>query len=179
MSYQSPNISKIAKATPLPDSPAEDKSPTEDGNNNNNNNNNNSPKPTLSYPDFDQSNQRVYQMTNLCLRFKTMAETLRESSELNQREAGDHPSQESRESARGLKRHWYQDLLEDEGATACDVVLKPYFFQDAKDERQRLKGFGQTEAIAGLKLAWKNVVELVEQCVAIKADVDRAMGQFK
>jgi len=59
------------------------------------------------------------------------------------------------------------------------VVSKPYFFQDAKDERQRLKGFGQTEAIAGLKLAWKNVVELVEQCVAIKADVDRAMGQFK
>ncbi|KAM0693262.1 hypothetical protein Q7P36_006515 [Cladosporium allicinum] len=179
MSYQSPSIRRTAEATPLPDSPAGDQ--TNDGDNNNSNNNNISHAKTCvsSTPDFIESIKDASARAHLCLRFKNMANTLVESNTLNQRSAGDHPSEESRDSAKGQKRQWFKDILEDEGATGLNQVLKVAFLLEAETELQRLDVLNQAVATAGAREAWQHVVDLVHECRALRQDVDRVMGQFK
>jgi hypothetical protein len=175
MSYQSPNISKIAKATPLPDSPAEDK-PHEEYDNHNS-----SPKATTtttqpsSSADFAQSEKTANIKTHLCLRFKNVANNYLESSTFQQRSEGAHPSEEGRENAQEQKRQWTQDILGDVGETGLNEVVKISFLREAEGELHRLEGFAQAEATKSARVAWERVLDLIAECRAGRTDVDRTM----
>jgi hypothetical protein len=181
MSYQSPSLRRAAEATPLPDSPAGDQPGDDD--NNSNNNNTTTPKAKTSAPsptDFTESLNNANAKANLCLRFKNIANTFLESSNFQQRSLGDdHPSEESRDSTRAQKRQWYKDILQDEGATGLNAVLKVAFLFEAEAELRRLSGLNQAEAAEGARVAWQQVPALVYECRALRQEVDRAMGQFK
>jgi len=178
MSYQSPNISKIAKATPLPDSPAEEKSHGEDGNHNS------SPQapttqpaqPSSSSADFARSEKLANTKMHLCLRFKNVANNYLESSTFQQRSEGAHPSAEGRENAESQKRQWEQDILGDVGETGLNEVVKISFLREAEAELYRLDGFGKAEeATKGARVAWERVLDLIAECRAVRTDVDRTM----
>jgi hypothetical protein len=175
MSYQSPNISKIAKATPLPDSPAGDQ-PSDD-------NNNNSPKATTtqssSSADFAESEMKARAAMVLCLRFKGMANNYRQSSNFQQRSEGDHPSEEARENAREEQRQWRYDILEDKGETGLNEVLKMSFLLEAEAELRRLNGFDQAEATEAARSTWKRVLNYIVEAKELRMNVDRVMSQFK
>ena len=175
MSYQSP-FSR-AKATPLPDSPAGDK-PSDDDDNISNNTP--SAKLTQHSPtDFTETTKDASARAHLCVRFKNVANLYLESATLNQRSAGDHPGEEFRESAKGQKHQWSKDILEDEGATGLNEVVKIAFLREAEAELQRLSGLGEARATIEAREAWEHVVALVYECRALRQQVDLAMGQFK
>jgi hypothetical protein len=174
--FQPPDISKIAKATPLPDSPA--------GDDPNDNSNNNSPSVKITRPslaDFTESKNTANAKIHLCLRFKNVATLHLQSCTFQQRSEGDHPSEESRDGAKGMKRTWYNDILKDEGGTGLSEVLKASFRLEAEAELRRLAGFGHAaiEATDGARAAWKRVLDEVIKCRILTEDVNRAMGQFK
>jgi hypothetical protein len=174
MSYQSPNISKIAKATPLPDSPAEDK-PHNEYDNHNSSPQAPTTQPSSSSADFAQSEKTSNIKTHLCLRFKNVANNYLESSTFQQRSEGAHPSEEGRENAQEQKRQWTQDILGDVGETGLNEVVKISFLREAEAELHRLEGFDQAEATKPARVAWERVLDLIAECRAVRTDVDRTM----
>jgi hypothetical protein len=179
MSYQSPSLRRTAEATPLPDSPAGDQ-PGDDDKNNSNNNTPNAKTSAPSPEDFTESLNDAKARARLCLRFMNIANTFLESSNFYQRSLGDdNPSEESRDSTKAQKRQWYKDILQDEGATGLNAVLKVAFLFEAEAELRRLVALDQAEATEGARLAWQNVSAMVQECRALRQEVDRVMGQFK
>jgi hypothetical protein len=179
MSYQSPSLRKAAEATPLPDSPAGDQPGDDDNSNNSNNNTPNAKTSALSPTDFAESLNNANASAHLCQRFKNIANTYLESRNFQQRSLGDNPSEESRDSAKAQKRQWYKDILQDEGATGLNAVLKVAFLFEAEAELRRLSGLNQAEATDGARVAWQQGPALVYECRALRQEVDRTMGQFK
>jgi hypothetical protein len=78
-----------------------------------------------------------------------------------------------------MKEQWYQRLLENEGGTGLNEVLKDCFLNEAKEQLQFLQLVNTIEPTEGARAAWRQVLGLIGECKVQKQKVDAAMGRFK
>ena len=127
-----------------------------------------------------QNRKAAQARIRLCQRFMLITDFDQGLALHQQRKAANNPNEtRDREAAEGMKERWYQHLLENEGGTGLNEVLKGWFLNEAKEQLHFLEVVNIIEPTEGARAAWRQVLGLIEECKVQKQKVDAAMGRFK
>jgi hypothetical protein len=174
MSDLSPDVSKAKRSVKATASPDEDW--PRDGDDHSNTN---SAQSSLANRVI-QNEKAAHARICLCQRFMVITDFYLESALYQQHRAANNPNgTRDRETAKGMKEQWYQHLLENEGRTGLNEVLKDCFLNEAKEQLQFLGLVNTIEPAEGARAARRQVLGLIEECKVQKQKVDAVMGNFK
>lgn len=116
----------------------------------------------------EQSSTIACRRIEQCNKFLTFARYIRDRGLYAKTSAGRDPSIDDNEDLAALKRQW-QDLLDNKLLEGASDVLTDSFLDEAHTELRKLE---EGEANLQVREAWKQVLELVKECKAMKQDVD-------
>jgi hypothetical protein len=126
---------------------------------------------------YARSSKLARDKTTQCTKFLTFARFIRDQANFSLRSADQHPSEEEKDSLRGLKQQW-QDLQNNtllDGA-AGDVLTQT-FVDEAELELDKLD---ETDTAATqAREAWQGVVSLIGECKTVKQEGDQVMAKMQ
>ena len=126
---------------------------------------------------YERSSKLAQDKTTQCTKFLTFARFVRDQTNYSLRSAGQHPSEEEKDSLRGLKQQW-QDLQNNKllDGAAGDVSTQA-FVDEAELELGKLD---ETHTAAAQAIeAWQSVVSLAGECKTVKQEVDQVMAKMQ
>jgi hypothetical protein len=127
--------------------------------------------------DYEQSTVLAQKKLTKCRQLLTFAQYIRNHSYYLQRYAGQQPSDEDKEGFAALGRQW-RDLLDGKLLEGVGDVLTEAFREEAEREMGKLYGLmSKDEAVVKAREAWKEVLELIEECKDIRREVDELMAK--
>lgn len=116
----------------------------------------------------EQSSHITRRKVEQCNRFLTFARYIRDRGLYAKTSAGGNPSVDDDEDLTALRQQW-QDLLNGKLLEGARDVLKDSFLDEAKIELRKLE---EGEANLHSRQAWKQVLDLVQECKAMEQDVE-------
>ena len=126
---------------------------------------------------YERSSKLAQDKTTQCTKFLTFARFVRDQANYSLRSAGQHPSEEEKDSLRGLKQQW-QDLQNNKLLDgAAGDVLTQAFVDEAELELGKLD---ETHTAAAQAIeAWQRVVSMVGECKTVKQEADQVMAKMQ
>lgn len=104
-----------------------------------------------------------------CKRFLTFARYLQDRGMYAKSSAGLSPSSDDNEDLAALRQQW-QDLLDNKLLEGASDVLMDSFLDEAKVELAKADEDRE---------AWRQVLDLVQQCQAVKQDLDKMFADVQ
>jgi hypothetical protein len=126
--------------------------------------------------DYEKSTALAQKKLKPCRQLLTFAQYIRNHSCYLQQSAGPQPSAENKEDFAALGRQW-RDLLDGNLLEGVGDVLTEAFHDEAKSQLDKLDGLDKDEAAVKAREAWKEVMELIGECKAVRKDVDELVAK--